>query len=258
MTVRTAEAAHGTDGGQFVVTRLGNESYAIAITAVREIVRMQRMTEIPLTDDSFVGLTKLRETVIPVAELRRSLGLQAGDTTAETRIVVVDAHGRPIGFVVDAVTGVISAPAGSIEPLASTVSDLDSAPLEGVLNLNDQLILLVDIEKLVGGMLGAMAPDSLSAPQPATALPTTAPAAAPDPAGDDSALCDACAATGLADGQPCPACAGTGLAAGPAGPANAAEEDPEAARLCEQCHAMGITSSGKDCPCCSGSGLVAA
>ena len=82
MTVRTLEAAHGTDGGQFVVTRLGNESYAIAITAVREIVRMPRMTEIPLTDDYFMGLTKLRETVIPVAELRRSLGLQAGDTAA--------------------------------------------------------------------------------------------------------------------------------------------------------------------------------
>ncbi len=154
MTSSTIESTAASNEQEFVVIRLGNESYAIAITSVREIIRMQRITKIPLTANDVVGLTKLRDLVIPVAELRRTLGLHDEETSAETRIVVVDTQSDTIGLVVDEVTAVITTSQDAIEPLASTIDRGDSAQLLGVINRDDQLILVVDIDKIIGGITG--------------------------------------------------------------------------------------------------------
>lgn len=119
MTSSAIESTAVSNEQEFVVIRLGNESYAIAITSVREIIRMQRITEIPLTANDLVGVTKLRDLLIPVAELRPTLGLHDEETSAETRIVVVDPQSDTIGLVVDEVTAVITTSQDSLEPLAS-------------------------------------------------------------------------------------------------------------------------------------------
>src|SRR5688500_4488753 len=89
---------------QVVVLELAGEGYAIEISTIQEIIRMQPITRIPNGPGWIEGVTNLRGRVIPVLDLRRRLGLPAGEVTRRCRIVVAELGGHTLGLVVDAVS----------------------------------------------------------------------------------------------------------------------------------------------------------
>src|SRR5271157_5319324 len=80
---------HGTM--QLVSFNLAKELYGIEITKVREIILITEITRIPETPDFLKGLINLRSTVIPVIDLRVRFGLPEGESTDESRIMVLQA-----------------------------------------------------------------------------------------------------------------------------------------------------------------------
>ena len=109
---------------QLVVFTLDSESYGVDISKVSGIERMQEITRVPRTPEFVEGVINLRGRVIPVVHLRKLFVLSEGEITRETRIVVVDIGGEPIGVHVDEVTEVLTIPTDSIEPPSSTVNTL--------------------------------------------------------------------------------------------------------------------------------------
>lgn len=101
----TFSEVHGTM--QLVSFTLGKELYGIEITKVREIILIAEITRIPETPHFLKGLINLRSTVIPVIDLRARFGLPEGDLTDESRIMVLQACGKTIGIIVDAVSEVL-------------------------------------------------------------------------------------------------------------------------------------------------------
>ena len=95
------------------------------------------------------GVINLRGTVIPIIDLRRRFGLEpkAGDT--DTRIIVIEINGMTVGFVVDSVSEVLRIPANTVEPAPAVVSGLDSDYISGVGKLEDRLLILLDLDKLL-------------------------------------------------------------------------------------------------------------
>ena len=137
--------------------RLAGEDYGVAITAVREIIRFQKATDVPQAPPYVEGIINLRGLVIPVVDLRKRFGLQIEAETAETRIVVVNVDSHTVGLVVDGVSEVIEVPGGSIEPVSSVAASTVTADLRGIANLADWLIILIDLSSL----LSAIAASSL-------------------------------------------------------------------------------------------------
>ncbi len=135
---------------QLVVFDLAEEVYGVEINTVREIIRMQAVTSVPDAPEFIEGVMNLRGNVIPVVDLRRRFNLPAGETTADTRVVVVDIDGEGIGVIVDAVTEVLRITEGSIEPASSVVTTEDSYYIRGIVKLSDRLLILLDIEKALG------------------------------------------------------------------------------------------------------------
>ena len=113
---------HGTL--QLVSFQLDKELYGIEITKVREIILISEITRIPQTPHYVKGLINLRSTVIPVIDLRSLFGLQEGDMTDESRIMVLQACGKTIGIVVDAVSEVLRVKHDQIAPPPPTVAGL--------------------------------------------------------------------------------------------------------------------------------------
>jgi len=101
----TFSEVHGTM--QLVSFKLGKELYGIEITKVREIILITEITRIPETPVFLKGLINLRSTVIPVIDLRVRFGLAEAEQTDESRIMVIQACGRTIGIMVDAVSEVL-------------------------------------------------------------------------------------------------------------------------------------------------------
>jgi len=137
-----------TDGErQLVVFDLAGESYGVEINAVREIIRMQEVTNVPDSPAYVEGVMNLRGSVIPVVDLRRRFGLAVTDATADSRVVVVDISGEGIGVIVDAVTEVLRISEASVSPTSTVITTEDSFYIEGIAKLDDRLLILLDIER---------------------------------------------------------------------------------------------------------------
>jgi purine-binding chemotaxis protein CheW len=144
----TLSETHGTL--QLVSFHLDKEVYGIEITKVREIILITEITRIPQTSHYVKGLINLRSTVIPVIDLRSLFGLHEGEMTDESRIMVLQACGKTIGIIVDAVSEVLRIKRDDIAPPPPTVSGLGREYLTGLVRLEKQLLILLDIDKILG------------------------------------------------------------------------------------------------------------
>ncbi len=148
--IRESTTSEGTGTIQLVSFHLAEESYGIEITKVREIILMGEITRIPHTPEYVKGLINLRSTVIPVIDLRIRFGLREVDLTGESRIMVINVRGKMIGIIVDAVSEVLRISHDQITPPPPTVAGLGREYLTGAVRLEDQLLILLDIDKLLG------------------------------------------------------------------------------------------------------------
>jgi purine-binding chemotaxis protein CheW len=140
---------------QLVVFTLDSESYGVDISKVSGIERMQEITRVPRTPEFVEGVINLRGRVIPVVHLRKLFFLSEGEITKETRIVVVDIDGEPIGVHVDEVTEVLTIPTDSVEPPSSVITSADSDYLLGIAKLEGRMIILLDLDKVLSGKQSA-------------------------------------------------------------------------------------------------------
>jgi purine-binding chemotaxis protein CheW len=135
---------------QIVSFRLAQEEYGIEITKVQEIILMGEITRVPQTPDFIKGLINLRNTVIPIVDLRLRFGVSREEITDETRIMVVNVMGKTIGVIVDAVSEVLRISNEQISPPPPTVAGLEQEYLTGLVKLKKRLLILLDIDKILG------------------------------------------------------------------------------------------------------------
>jgi purine-binding chemotaxis protein CheW len=134
---------------QLVVFELAGEHYGVDIAAVEGIIKMQAITAVPRAPACVEGVTNLRGKVLPVLNLRQRFGLPGAAAGAEARIVVVEMNGSAVGMMVDGVSEVLRVPAEAIEPPSPLVTTVDSAFLRGIAKVDERLILLLDLSKVL-------------------------------------------------------------------------------------------------------------
>ncbi len=134
---------------QLVVFEVSGESFGIDISLVQEIIRLQPITEVPKAPIYVKGVINLRGKVIPIIDLRERFGFVTAEETKATRIVVVNVLGNTVGMIVDAVSEVLRLATGSIEPPSTIVESIGSQYLKGIGKLEDRLIILLDLDKLL-------------------------------------------------------------------------------------------------------------
>jgi purine-binding chemotaxis protein CheW len=135
---------------QLVSFRLGNEEYAVEITKVREIILMGEITRAPQAPPYLKGLINLRNMVIPIIDLRLRFGLPETDATGASRIMVMNVGSRMIGIIVDAVSEVLRVAKEQIAPPPPTVAGLGREFLIGLVRLDQRLLILLDVDHILG------------------------------------------------------------------------------------------------------------
>ena len=144
---------------QLVSFGLVDEEYGIEITKIREIILITEITQVPQTPHYVKGLINLRSTVIPVIDLRARFDLAEAEATDESRIMVLNVGSKTIGIVVDAVSEVLRVSNTDISPPPPTVTGLGREYITGLVKLDDRLLIMLDIDKLLGAdedMIDAM------------------------------------------------------------------------------------------------------
>ena len=137
-------------GAREVLTiTLGAEEYAIDILTVREIRSYSGVTPIAGAPPHIKGVINLRGAIVPVVDLRLKFGVGAAEYTPFTLTVIVEVSGRSAGLVVDAVSDVLSFPAGALLPAPEVAAAFDKSSILGLAALEERMLVMLDVARLM-------------------------------------------------------------------------------------------------------------
>jgi purine-binding chemotaxis protein CheW len=142
---------------------LAGEEYGVEVRQVQEIRRVTEITSVPRAPEFIRGVINLRGRILPVLDLRRRLGLGEVATDRVARIVVVRIKDRLLGLLVDGASQVLKVKVSQIEPPPEEVLQQGGDYIRGVAKLDDRLIILVDLERLLAHELNAAGPSGAAA-----------------------------------------------------------------------------------------------
>lgn len=134
---------------QLVTFSVDVEEFGVNILKVQEIIRIMEITKVPQAPEFVEGIINLRGKVIPIIDLRHRFGLVPKTHDKNTRIIVIEVKSIIVGFVVDAVSEVLRIPASTVEPPSPIVAGVDSDYISGVGKLQDRLLIMLDLDKLL-------------------------------------------------------------------------------------------------------------
>lgn len=136
-------------GSEYLIFTLGNEEYGIEILKVQEIRGYDRVTHIANTPEFIAGVTNLRGVIVPIIDLRIKFQLEMAEINDNTVTIVLNLKDRVVGIVVDGVSDVMSLNADQIKPAPDFSTLLSSKYLLGLGTVDERMLILVDIEKLL-------------------------------------------------------------------------------------------------------------
>lgn len=135
---------------QYVIFKLGAETFGLDINKVKEIIVYQEPTQMPGSADVIEGIINLRGHIIPIFSLRKKFNFLETDNSRRTRIIVVEAGSNTVGIVVDGVSEVVMISGSVIEkPSSLLTSNIDENYITGVAKMESGLIIILDLEKVI-------------------------------------------------------------------------------------------------------------
>ncbi len=145
----TVDAAAGCR--EFLIFRLGDEQYGIHILKVQEIRGYEKPTTIANAPAFIKGVMNLRGVIVPIVDLRVRFELPLAYDES-TVVIVLNVANRVVGVVVDAVSDVLALAGDDIQPPPEFAESVfDSSYITGLATVDDRMLILLDIEKLITG-----------------------------------------------------------------------------------------------------------
>ena len=141
------------EGRQYLTFHLADEEYGIDILRVQEIRGWEKVRPLPDTPDYILGIMSLRGEVIPVVDLRSRFGLEPQAPSELTVVIIVrlehQGESRGMGLVVDAVSEVYRIEAKQHREPPRFGGAIHADLLQGVGMVDDNMIFLLDLDRLV-------------------------------------------------------------------------------------------------------------
>ncbi|MEE9615073.1 MAG: chemotaxis protein CheW [Thermodesulfobacteriota bacterium] len=134
---------------QLVGFKVDKEFFGVPIEKVKEIVRVPDITAVPDTPDFLEGVINLRGRIVPVVDMRTRIGLPTMERVRTNRVLILDIDGRTVGLIVDSASEILKLPDEQIESTPELVSSVGAEYVTAVGKLDDKLIVLVDITRLL-------------------------------------------------------------------------------------------------------------
>lgn len=153
MSAAVAEA-YDTDQRELVSFRVDGQDFCVDIMVVREIRGWTPATVLPHAPPYLLGVINLRGAVVPIVDLAARMGLEPITPDARHVIVICVVENQTVGFLVDAVSDILSVDRKLIQPTPSVSSDLTRAFFEGVIAIDQRMLRLIDVCAVVPRIVG--------------------------------------------------------------------------------------------------------
>ena len=143
------------DGKQvFLSFYLGDETFAISVAHIKEIVELESLTHMPMLPDFVRGAIDLRGVAVPVLDLPLRLGGAAAKETGRTCVVIVelatDESKMDVGLMVDAVSKVMEFDIADVQNPPSVGGQINVEFIEGMGKIGEgQFMIILDVDRIL-------------------------------------------------------------------------------------------------------------
>jgi len=148
-SISSQQAMTGQNAQEFLAFRLGKEEYGIDILKVQEIRGYETVTRIANAPEFIKGLINLRGIIVPIVDMRIKFNLGEPVYNEFTVVIILNIGSRVVGMVVDSVSDVTTLMPEQIKPAPEMGSALDTQYLIGLGTVDERMLILVDIDKLM-------------------------------------------------------------------------------------------------------------
>jgi purine-binding chemotaxis protein CheW len=133
----------------FILFMVAGTTYALRSTQVAHVEMLDQVTPVPNAAHFVDGVVFSRGEVVPALNLRARFGFERAPLGLSSRLLVATSGGRTIGLVVDAAREFVSIDSAAIQPPSAMLTGLSGKYLEGVVNIGDRLILVLNLTEVL-------------------------------------------------------------------------------------------------------------
>lgn len=137
------------NASEFLSFELGAEIYAINILNVKEIKTYGDVTPVANSPEFIKGVMNLRGIVVPILDLRVKFNLGSLEYNSHTTVIITTIGEKHVGIVVDGVSDVLKIAEKQLSDSPDFNSTLDVEYLSGIATINDHMVIIIDIHKLL-------------------------------------------------------------------------------------------------------------
>jgi len=134
---------------QFLTFKVADEEYGVDVLKVQEIIRYREPTKMPNAPDIVKGVINFRGEVIPMVDLRKKFNLELIDYDDFTVVIILEVKSKIVGIIVDMVSDMLSFNDEDIQTNLEFGSHVDMRFIKGMARLEDRLIILLYLDKLL-------------------------------------------------------------------------------------------------------------
>lgn len=150
-TVSESETGNLNSGKSkdFLTIMIGGQLFGIPVLQVQDVLGQQTVTRIPLAPPQVAGSLNLRGRIVTAVNVLKCLGLDTSTTNKRTMSVVVEHDGELYSLIIDSVGDVLSLNDEKFEANPPTLDLLWRSVSLGVYRLDNQLLVILDVAKLL-------------------------------------------------------------------------------------------------------------
>jgi purine-binding chemotaxis protein CheW len=132
-----------------VIFKMNGEEFGTEISNVVEVLEYREPAHVPRAPEFVEGVLQLRDTVLPIIDLRKRMDVPVTPPTPDTRIVVVLIDEERVGLLVDSVVEVAHMPATNVSQPPAFFRGLSAEYLQGLARTGERLIIVLRLERIL-------------------------------------------------------------------------------------------------------------
>jgi purine-binding chemotaxis protein CheW len=142
---------------EYVTAMIGGQLFGLPILRVQDVFLPTRLTRVPLAPPEVAGVLNLRGRIVTLIDMRCLLGLEERKDKAPAMAIGVEARGESYGLLIDSVGEVLKLDEAAREPNPVNLDPRLARVCAGVYRLEGQLLLVVDVDRVLDARTSAAA-----------------------------------------------------------------------------------------------------
>lgn len=142
---------------QYVTVFIGGQLFGLPIERVHDVFVPENITRVPLSPREIAGVLNLRGRIVTAIDMRKRLHLPPRTDGGTTMAVGIEFKGESYGLLIDSVGEVLNLATAGREQNPVNLDQRWTSISNGVHRLDGQLLVVLDVDRVLGAMTDALA-----------------------------------------------------------------------------------------------------